>query len=118
MSLRPLDSHRIANAIVTNDGAYLYNNCAGLAEPDWSQYDAIEIQPCACYATDDDGTTHYEVCDPDVAEIWSVYGHLPDGGVDCITDVATEDEAALLAREYERRVKMAGTLKFPQWRTP
>lgn len=53
-------------------------------------YDSYEIHPCILL----DGQ-HYEQCDEDNPNIavWSVYGHIPTGGLECISDHATKDEA-------------------------
>jgi hypothetical protein len=53
----------------------------------------------------------YEKCewdDPN-ARMWSVYGHLPQGGVECLADCATPEQALLV---YDA---LLATLKQPSW---
>lgn len=56
-------------------------------------FDALEIQPCAVVAIDENGSEILEPCQPEDAFLWTVYGHFRSGGVDDLKDFATEEEA-------------------------
>lgn len=63
-------------------------------EPIFQSFDNYEIWPCARIGQND-SENEYESCnvdDPDIA-IWCVYGHLRTGGLECISDHDTFDEA-------------------------
>jgi hypothetical protein len=68
-----------------------------MSEPN---YDAYEIHPC-CAIEPPDGCEkepdmeYVETCDEDHPNIvcWSLYGHLPGTGIQCIGDYATRGEA-------------------------
>lgn len=65
-NVRPFDAYEIAPVVESPDG-----NC--------EQYDTL-LAAQEAMGTDD-------------KLIWSVYGHLPEGGVDCIYDCGCEDDA-------------------------
>ena len=74
---------------------------AKAATPFWFEtihgYDGLELAPVAEYE-DKDGFKFCErVDDPREAQFWSVYGHLPEGGVECLEDFPTEQEATAFA---------------------
>lgn len=57
------------------------------------KFDNYEIWPCALLNSSD--STRFDRCeaaDPDIA-FWSVYGHLRTGGLECISDHETFEEA-------------------------
>lgn len=87
-----------------------YNCCPGGQEPDWSQYDAIEVHPI-CTETLPDGSTSTSLLDDEddpTVTGWCVYGHLRDeGGLDDITDVNTRARADELAAMFSARVQRA-----------
>lgn len=57
-------------------------------------YDNYEISPCTrTEESDSPGKFHYEVCEPHEADVWTLYGHLPEGGVEAIGDFATREHA-------------------------
>lgn len=56
------------------------------------KYDAFEVHPVAEY-TGKDGQTYCEVCEESEAHFWSVYGHLPEGGIECLADYRTREFA-------------------------
>ena len=73
------------------------------ATPFWFEtihnYDGLELAPVTEYE-DRDGVKYCErVDDPAEAQFWSVYGHLREGGVECLEDFDTEQEAASFAKE-------------------
>ena len=62
-------------------------------------YDGLELAPVAEYE-DKDGIKYCERMDhPKDAQFWSVYGHLPEGGVECFEDFKTEQEASAFAEK-------------------
>jgi hypothetical protein len=52
--------------------------------------DNIEVAP-VCYINED--SSELEVCEPDEADLWSVYVHFPENGVECIADCESEEVA-------------------------
>ena len=63
----------------------------------FQKFDNYEIWPCTLLnPTDPDSYVRYgdanAVNDPEIA-FWSVYGHFKTGGVECISDHETYDEA-------------------------
>lgn len=62
----------------------------GTVNPD--DYDGIEVHPCAKVGCGPDDCC-VETCERDEAQFWSAYVHLKAGGVECIGDFATEQEA-------------------------
>lgn len=65
------------------------------------RYDNYELHPVVALDKDNKPTKDeskivgYDQCtedDPDLF-MWSVYGHLPEGGISCIADCASKDEA-------------------------
>ena len=59
----------------------------------WNDYDGLEVSPVKVYPMADGDSIFCEVCEPDEAHFWSVYGHLVAGGVECFEDFTTEAEA-------------------------
>lgn len=62
----------------------------------FQKFDNYEIMPCVLLSQDDLGNV-YESCnadDPDIA-IWCVYGHFQTGGLECISDHKTYNEAKI-----------------------
>lgn len=62
------------------------------------EFDGVEIHPCRT-ETAADGSTYQEQCEPEAAEVWSVFGHRVAGGVDCFMDFLTEAEARGFAKK-------------------
>ena len=87
----------------------LYNCCLNNEPPDWRLYDAIEVSPVLITPDGEGG----EICEPvpyserSTASMWSVYGHLPQGGVECLTDVSTEHRATRIGALFEARIRAA-----------
>jgi len=76
---------------------------AKAATPFWfftiHNYDGLELSPVAEY-TDKEGVKFCErVDDASNAHFWSVYGHLPEGGVECFEDFPSEQEALDFANQ-------------------
>ena len=68
--------------------------------PSWAYgfeaYDGLELGPVHDVSDDGDGTD-YEACSPEDADMWSVYGHCPEGGVVCLEDFCTQAGAYVWA---------------------
>ena len=59
------------------------------------KFDNYEIWPCTIVGKDSSDNFIYETCDFDDSDIaiWCVYGHLQTGGLECISDHETYEEA-------------------------
>lgn len=84
------------------DGSTYFNNCTNHAEPDWTQFDAIEIGGCTVdYDENGEPADMHGGYDRDEADIFTVYGHyregLEDVGLEAITDCATLEDAERIA---------------------
>ena len=55
--------------------------------------------PVAEYGEKDGSRFCERVDHPKDAQFWSVYGHLPEGGVECFEDFKTEQEANAFAEK-------------------
>lgn len=67
-----------------------------------ADFDAVEVHPVSLWQNPDDPSgTYCEVCDEDTdtPDFWSAYVHCVAGGVECVGDFATYDEADAYARE-------------------
>jgi len=79
-----------------------------------ARFDAYEIHGVREY---DDGNGKYcEQVPDDQAEFWSLYGHIPDQGLDCIGDFKTREHAEevfarIAGRRYESGSHEAGGRK-------
>lgn len=57
-------------------------------------FDNYEISPCRRYEeSDSPGKFYFEVCDPDEADVWTLYGHVNGEGVQAIGDFTNRDHA-------------------------
>jgi len=57
-------------------------------------YDNYEISPCRQYEEPDSpGKFYFEVCKPEEADVWTLYGHINGKGVEAIGDFPTRDAA-------------------------
>jgi hypothetical protein len=57
-------------------------------------YDNYEISPCRRYEEPGGpGTFYFEVCEPDEADVWTLYGHVTGEGVEAIGDFASREAA-------------------------
>lgn len=53
-------------------------------------FDNYEISPCKRHEEPDSpGQFYFEPCEPDEADVWTLYGHIPGQGVEAIGDFAT-----------------------------
>lgn len=68
--------------------------------PSWfysiPHFDGLEVHPVRDYHQSGE-QTWCEPCEPHEAQFWSVYGHLSEGGVECIEDFETEEQAQSFA---------------------
>ena len=54
----------------------------------------VEISPCRRYEEPDSpGKFYFEVCEPDEADVWTLYGHVNGEGVQAIGDFTNRDHA-------------------------
>jgi hypothetical protein len=92
----------LAHEVKPFRGAGLYNCCRDGLPPNWTDFDGFEIWPCQIQTAYDGGpvsgsdTMIEPLHIPDEAHLvdfWSVYGHLHDGGLECITDTNTRKQA-------------------------
>jgi len=89
----------------------LFNNCTDWKEPDWSQYDALEIDPV--YEDPQGAFWERLIDEPWLAQFWTVYGHVKTGGVEALTDVSTQRLATLAAaRMVELAAQKGSTLDY------
>ena len=57
-------------------------------------FDNYEISPCGRYEEPDSpGKYYFEVCEPEEADVWTLYGHIPDEGVQAIGDFSKREYA-------------------------
>ena len=74
---------------------------AKAATPWWMteilHYDGLEVHPVYEETDAETGDSYCEVCKPEDAHFWSVYGHLKEGGMTCLEDFPTEQEAVAFA---------------------
>jgi hypothetical protein len=76
-------------------------------EVDFSRFDGTEVSPCVRLDSAGKPRRHdetipageiwnYEACDADDPHIacWTVYGHLAEGGVECLSDFTGDDARA------------------------
>lgn len=64
-------------------------------------YDGTEVQACAAVECGVDDTI-IEVVDDVDAQFWSTYVHLKEGGVECVGDFTTVEEARLYAEQIDQ----------------
>jgi len=67
----------------------------------YEYYDALEVHAVKDLNADDPcrDDTYCEVCQRSEADFFSVYGHLKEGGVECLFDFPTELEAVAKGEE-------------------
>jgi hypothetical protein len=57
-------------------------------------YDNYEISPCRhCEEPGKPGHQYFEVCEPQEADVWTLYGHLEGQGVEAIGDFSSREAA-------------------------
>jgi hypothetical protein len=73
----------------TNKSNIFYDT--SITIPSAVPFDGIEIHPVLSYR--DGNLICFEICDPEMAESWSVYLHNMEGGVTCIADCIDRQSA-------------------------
>lgn len=68
------------------------DDCTGSTAPAYTHFDGYEVHGVKEY-TGEDGTKFCEQVDDGEAMFWSLYGHLADGGLLCIGDFQTREDA-------------------------
>ena len=81
----------------------LYNCCTHACEPDWNDFDALEIDCCASKILSQ-GSTWTERVPLHEAEFFTVFGHLKEGGCEAITDVSTRKLAKSIAELFSNKI--------------
>lgn len=57
-------------------------------------FDNYEIGPCGRYGEPDSpGKYYFEVCEPEEADVWTLYGHIPGEGMQTIGDFSKREFA-------------------------
>jgi hypothetical protein len=72
-------------------------------------FDAIEIHPVKNIGTEDEGTI-WEQCEPEEADMWTVYVHYPGEGLEAIADCDTLDQAQQVKALMEHSFKFFSPL--------
>ncbi|CAM5598910.1 hypothetical protein MAUB1S_10128 [Mycolicibacterium aubagnense] len=80
----------------TYNAAQLYNCCTNHEEPDWGQFDALELGGCRTEKMDDGEEFVEGGYKRSEAEFFTVYGHLRKGGVEAVTDITMYGEAVAI----------------------
>lgn len=67
-----------------------------------TRFDGFEVHPCLTAGEDEHGQVLLEQCDEDdpAISVWSVYGHLVKGGLECMADF----ESRQLAEEFRDQI--------------
>ena len=67
-----------------------------------TRFDAFEIHPCLTAGEDEHGQAILEQCNEDdpAISVWSVYGHLVEGGLECLADF----DGRQLAEEFSDQI--------------
>lgn len=82
--------------------------------PPTDPFDAFEIHPVKDITRDGDEGTHFEQCEEQEAELWSVYVHyIPSDrvvGVECIADCKTKEQAETLVDTLQKLCKLYNPL--------
>ena len=61
------------------------------------RFDAYEIAPCRRFREDGEcDRFYYEPCEPDEADVWTLYGHIEGEGVEAIGDFESYEQAKLV----------------------
>jgi hypothetical protein len=75
------------------------------ATPFWMltirEFDAIEVHPC-CTVGFANSTELAEICEPEAAQFWAVYGRYETGGSEPLEEFPTEVEARGFADRVRR----------------
>ena len=83
-----------------------FNCWPGGCEPtpsELSNFDAIEIGPIQDLGGWEEGETQWTSCDPEDAEMWTIYLHYKKGGVLDLHDIETYKEACEIALQLSEK---------------
>ena len=76
------------------------------------KWDNIEMN-AVCYTDRDEPKLGVEMCDPEFADFWSVYLHDINGGVSCVADLQTREEAdSLFDLLHKAAVNVDSEMKY------
>ena len=72
-----------------------------------TRFNGFEIHPCRRVCEDQHGQVTLEQCDEDdpAISVWSVYGHLREGGLECLADF---ENNSLAEDFYDQIIKVQG----------
>lgn len=93
----------------------LFNCQPGNDSPDFRLFDAVEVRPSrdAFKGRPEVDGTCFEPCEPEDAEIWSVFGHFAPTdhgqyGLDCLTDCPTQELAEAIGVLFDHLIRESG----------
>lgn len=87
------------DCIGAKENGRLFNCCTDCQAPDWSQFSWLETGGCTTETNPVTGQEWTNGGEPDdVAEFWTVYGRLKEGGCEAITDCYTRAEVDSVAQ--------------------
>jgi hypothetical protein len=78
-----------------------------------ARFDAFEVHACMTVGEDEQGVTLLEQCDDSQASLWSVYGHLIAGGLECLGDFNTRAKAGIFLADLEQAA-IASEIQMPE----
>lgn len=84
----------------------LFNCCADSTEPDWGEYEGLEVAGVLEYTHHIGGEDYCEALGPDdkrAPDFYSVYARGREGFADCITDVPLDGDLVGIFRELQER---------------
>lgn len=94
-------------AITENDLFNCWEDGKSPTPEQLENYDALEIHPMKDNASEmdeiEDDSTYFEACEPDEAEIWTVFLHYREGGIEALTDCDTKEMALSVAGVLSKR---------------
>ena len=76
-----------------------------IAQQTIEPFDDYEIHPCI--ELHENGHTWVEQCEEHEAQMWSVFGHIPNGGVECIGDFKSRKLAEEIVARIHPPVRQA-----------
>ena len=94
----------------TQDSAYKILVAQLASDP---RFNAFEVHACQTIGEDEQGVTLLEQCDDSQASLWSVYGHLIAGGLECLGDFNTRAKAGIFLADLEKAA-IAAELQQPE----
>jgi hypothetical protein len=77
------------------------------------RFEAFEVHGCLTVGQDEQGVAILEQCDDNDASLWSVYGHLVTGGLECLGDFNSRAKAGIFLADLQKAA-MAAELQQPE----